>query len=110
MKEVMSVSFYKTYLEIQKFNHLILVGIPSSLILFEGGGFTYRQNLSSMTKVICHWSLEELEWLYPINSYILISYKFFETQRKKGMIFSLILVGFPYSSILSVKNRMGEFT
>ena len=40
MKEVMSVSFYKTYLEIQKFNHLILVGIPSSLILFEGGGFT----------------------------------------------------------------------
>ena len=41
--------------------HLILLGIPSSLILsIRNRGWEVlrnRQNLSSMTKVICQWSL-----------------------------------------------------
>ena len=45
--------------------HLILLGIPSSLVLFiknrgmGGGGLLNGQNLLSMTKIICGWSLKE---------------------------------------------------
>ena len=55
--------------------HLILVSIPSSLILFvndrgwSGGVLLNRQNLLSMTKVICRWSLNSNEPFQTSHDY-----------------------------------------